>query len=167
MGVKWKTTINKLPEVIATTKTVEGRKVQVGAASNNAWLAGIHEYGCRIKVTPKMRAFLHHQGLHLKDSTTEIVIPERSFLRTGHDQNVDRIIKQTERALGQVLAGKMTVDDMLDLYGQQMATAIKKYMRDLSDPPNHPYTVDQKGSSNPLVDTGQLIESIIWRKTGI
>lgn len=109
---------------------------------------------------------MHRQGLHLKDSTTEIVIPERSFLRTGHDQNVDRIINQTERALGQVLAGKMTIDDMLDLYGQQMATAIKKYIRDLQSPPNHPYTVEQKGSSNPLVDTGQLIESIEWRKTG-
>ena len=103
----------------------------------------------------------------MKDSTTVIKIPERSFLRTGHDENVDRIIKQTERALSQVLAGKMSIDDMLDLYGQQMATAIKKYMRDLKSPENHPYTVEQKGSSNPLVDTGQLIESIIWRTKGI
>ena len=167
MGVKWKTTINKMPELKASTQAISGRKVQVGVASNDAWLANIHEYGCEIKVTPKMRAFLHRQGLHLKESTTVIKIPERSFLRTGHDQNVDRIIKQTERALGQVLAGKMSVDDLLDLYGEQMATAIKRYIRDLSTPPNHPYTVQSKGSSNPLVDTGQLIESITWRKTGI
>ena len=58
----------------------------------------------------------------------------------------------------------MSVDDMLDLYGQQMATAIKTYMRDLSQPPNHPYTVEQKGSSNPLIDTGAMLESITWRK---
>ena len=114
-----------------------------------------------------MRAFLHHQGLHLKESTTVIKIPERSFLRNGHDENVNRIIAQTERALGQVVAGQMSVDDMLDLYGEQMATAIKTYMRNLKAPANHPYTVEQKGSSNPLVDTGQLIESIVWRKTGI
>lgn len=167
MGVKWKTKVNKLPQVAKTAETINGKKVQVCAASNNAWLASIHEYGCRITVTPKMRAFLHNNGLHLKDSTTEIVIPERSFMRTGHDENVDRIIKQTERALGQVVAGQMSIDDMLDLYGEQMATAIKKYMRDLSSPANHPYTVAQKGSSNPLVDTGQLIESIIWRTRGI
>lgn len=111
-----------------------------------------------------MRAFLHRQGLHLKDDTTVIKIPERSFLRTGHDENVDRVIKQTERAIGQVLAGKMTVDDMLDLYGEQMATAIKTYMRDLSTPPNHPYTVEQKGSSNPLIDTGNFVESITYKK---
>ena len=167
MAVKWKTTFDRIPEVSATTKAISGRKVQVGAAGNNAWLAGIHEYGCTIKVTPKMRAFLHHQGLHLKESTTEIKIPERSFLRSGHDENVDRIIKQTERAIGQVLAGKMSVDDMLDVYGHQMATAIKTYMRNLKSPANHSFTKHQKGSSNPLVDTGQLISSITYRKTGL
>lgn len=165
MGIKWKTKKDDFPKVSANAETLSGKKVQVGALTgDNAWLASIHEYGCTIPVTPKMRAFLHQQGLHLKDSTTVIKIPERSFLRTGHDQNVDRIIKQTERAIGQVLAGKMTVDDLLDLYGEQMATAIKKYMRDLKDPPNHPYTVEQKGSSNPLIDTGGLLESITWRK---
>lgn len=165
MGVKWKTKTNKLPELEMSLKGLKNKKVKVGALKgNHAWLAGIHEYGVRIKVTPKMRAFLHYQGLHLKDSTTEIVIPERSFLRTGHDENADRIIKQTERALGQVVAGEMSVDDMLDLYGQQMATAIKTYIRDISTPPNHPYTIEQKGSSNPLVDTGNLISSIDWKK---
>lgn len=112
-----------------------------------------------------MRAFLHSQGLHLKKSTTHIKIPERSFLRNGHDDNADRVLKQTERALGQVIAGKMSEDDVLDLYGEQMATAIKNYMRDLSTPANHPFTIEQKGSSNPLVGTsGDLIESITWRK---
>lgn len=164
MGVKWKTKFDNIPKVTATAETISNKTVEVGANWANSWLAGIHEYGCEIKVTPKMRAFLHHQGLHLKDSTTVIKIPERSFLRTGHDENADRIIKQTERALGQVIAGKMSIDDMLDLYGEQMATAIKTYMRDLSKPPNHPYTVEQKGSSNPLVDTGALLESIEWRK---
>ena len=165
MGVKWQTKFNKLPKLYATTEALGSRTVQVGALKgDNAWLAGIHEYGCRIEVTPKMRAFLHRQGLHLKDSTTHIVIPERSFLRRGHDENADRVIKQTERALGQVLSGRMTIDDMLDLYGEQMATAIKTYMRDLSNPPNHPYTIEQKGSSNPRIDQGGLIESITWKK---
>jgi phage gpG-like protein len=167
MSVKWKTTINKLPQISANAETIKGRTVTVGPAGSDAWLAAIHEYGCTIKVTPKMRAFLHRQGLHLKESTTVIKIPERSFLRNGHDEHQARVIKQTERAIGQVLAGKMSVDDMLDVYGHQMATAIKKYMRDLKTPENHSFTVEQKGSSNPLVDTGQLISSITYRKTGI
>ncbi len=167
MGVKWTTKTNKLPEISKTLTALSGRSVEVGALNGeNKWLAGIHEYGCNITVTPKMRAFLHRQGLHLSPNTTVIKIPERSFIRTGHDANSDRIMQQTERALGQVIAGKMSIDDMLDLYGEQMSTAIKTFMRDLKTPPNHPYTVEQKGSSNPLVDTGQLIESITWKKGG-
>lgn len=167
MAIKWKTVTNRLPEVSKTVKSISGKKVKVGALSGeNAWLAGIHEYGCRITVTPKMRAFLHANGLHLKDSTTEIIIPERSFLRTGHDENADRILKQTERALSQVVAKKMSIDDMLDLYGQQMATAIKLFARNLDTPQNHPYTIEQKGSSNPLVSTGNMIESITFKKEG-
>ena len=168
MGIKWTTKVNRLPEITQTLQAISGKKVKVGALDGeHAWLAGIHEYGLRITVTPKMRAFLHRQGLHLKDTTTEIVIPERSFLRTGHDENADRILQQTERALSQVIAGKMSIDDMLDLYGEQMATAIKTYARDLSIPANHPFTIERKGSSNPLVGkSGDLIESITWKKEG-
>lgn len=165
MGVKYKTKINKLPEISNTIKKLDGRSVKVGALQGeHAWLAGIHEYGCHIPVTPKMRAFLHSQGLHLKAETTEIIIPERSFLRTGHDQNADRIMKQTDRAIRQVIDGKLSVDDMLDICGEQFATVIKRYIVELSQPGNHPFTAERKGSGNPLVDTGGLVESITWKK---
>ncbi|MDR1021026.1 MAG: hypothetical protein LBL73_09735 [Synergistaceae bacterium] len=44
-------------------------------------IAWVHEYGALIEVTPKMRAYLHSQGLHLKPDTEYVVIPPRSFLR--------------------------------------------------------------------------------------
>jgi phage gpG-like protein len=47
----------------------------------NAELGAIHEFGCTINVTDKMRAYLHHIGIHLRPDTTTIVIPTRSFLR--------------------------------------------------------------------------------------
>ena len=167
MGVKWTTKTNKLPQIKKSLETIGGKQVKVGVFNGeHAWLAGIHEYGCRIPVTPKMRAFLHGQGLHLNPNTTEIVIPERSFIRNGHDANIDRVINQTERAIIQVLAGKMSRDDLCDLCGEQLATAIKTYARNLSKPKNHPYTVEQKGSSNPLVDTGDMIEHIDWKVEG-
>lgn len=163
MGIKCKTTINKLPEISASLETLNGRKIKVGVLKGeHQWLAGIHEYGCNIPVTPKMRAFLHSQGLHLKESTKVIHIPERSFLRTGHDKNIDKVMKTLERAIGLVSAGKMSTDDLLETCGRQLATAIKTYARDVSSPANHPFTIDQKGSSNPLVDTGNMIEGITW-----
>lgn len=168
MGVvKWKTKVNKLPKVSKSVESIEGKKVKVGVFNGeHAWLAGIHEYGCNITVTDKMRAFLHGQGLHLSPNTTVIKIPERSFIRKGHDENANRVIEQTERALGQVIAGNMSVDDMLELYGEQMATAIKTFARNLNSPANHPFTIEQKGSSNPLVDSGDMIEHIEWKTEG-
>lgn len=98
--------------------------------------------------------------------TPSVKIPERSFLRAGHDENVDRVLAQTDRAISQVIAGKMTVDEMLDLCGEQMATAIKTYARNLNRPANSPITTENKGSSNPLVgQTGNMIEGITWEKT--
>lgn len=163
MGIKYVTKTNKLPKISKSLETMSNRKVQIGALNgDHAWLAGIHEYGCEIPVTPKMRAFLHRQGLHLKDETTVIKIPERSFIRSTFDSEGERIMKQTERAIGQVLAGKMSVDDMLDLCGQQFATAIKARMSETDA--NHPFTIEQKGSSTPLTGkSGALVDSITWK----
>ena len=201
MGVKWKTTFDKLPQVTATTKALNGKKIQVGAFNGeHAWLVGIHEFGCTI--TPKRAKYLtvpiHPEAVGRKarsipdlfffqaasgekflakgngDSlefyywlASSVKIPERSFLRAGHDKHAKRVIEQTERALGQVLAGKMTLDDMYELCGQQMATAIKTFARDLNSPPNHSSTILAKGSDNPLVGkTGNMIESITWKVEG-
>lgn len=165
MGARWQTTADGLPQMAQSISGLNGKKVQVGAMQgDNAWLAGIHEYGCNIPVTLKMRAYLHSQGIHLSPNKTHIHIPERSFLRTGHDENADRVLNQTERALSLVINGSMSIDELLDLYGEQMSTAIKKKIRDISSPPNSGVTIERKGSSNPLVDTGGLIESITWRK---
>lgn len=164
MGIKWKTTVNKMPDMTKSIKTLDGRKVEVGVIEGeHQWLASIHEYGCNITVTQKMRAYLHYHGLHLSPNTTTIKIPERSFLRTGHDKNIDKVMKQADRAVEQVAGGYMSDQQLLDLVGQVLATNIKTYARDLSNPPNHPYTVEQKGSSNPLVNTGGMIEGITWR----
>lgn len=95
--------------------------------------------------------------------TRSVVIPPRSFLRNGHDENAERIIKQTERAIPQVLAGKMSIDKLYETYGQQMATAIKTYMQNMSSPANSSATKAAKGTSNPLQDTGSLIEGVTWK----
>lgn len=128
-----------------------------------ARLAAIHEYGCEITVTPKMRAFLHYQGLHLKDTTKVIKIPERSFLRKSHDEKGEQVLKQAERALSLVIHGQMSLEQYMDMVGRNYVTMIKEYIVELDSPPNHPYTVEQKGSDNPLVSTGGLVESISYR----
>lgn len=59
----------------------KAQKQHSDSGLTNAELGAIHEFGCTINVTDKMRAYLHHIGIHLRPDTTTIVIPTRSFLR--------------------------------------------------------------------------------------
>lgn len=58
----------------------------------NATLMMIHENGARIRVTPKMRAFLHSIGMHLKKSTTTITIPPRPVMGPVLDREQENIM---------------------------------------------------------------------------
>ena len=150
--------------MIASIEALSNRRIEIGAIEGeHQWLAAIHEYGCEITVTPKMRAFLHSQGLHLLPTTTVIKIPERSFLRSSHDERGEEVLKKAERALSLVVIGQMSVDQYMQMVGLNYVSMIKKYIVELNSPPNHPYTIEQKGSSNPLVATGGLVESINYR----
>lgn len=163
MGVKWKTNINKFPQMERAAAELNGRRVNVGVYGEQAWLAGIHEYGCKIPVTDKMRAYLHTQGLHLKASTEFITIPERAFLRNGYDLNRDGAISSAESVLPTVLDGSMDSIRFLEMVGLILSSGIKDFATSLDSPPNHPFTTERKGSSNPLVDTGDMIGSIIYK----
>lgn len=162
MKVKWTTKKNLFPKMQQAAAELDGRKVQVGVFGEQAWLAGIHEYGCKIKVTDKMRAYLHSQGLHLKNSTEYITIPERAFLRNGYDGAREEVADEAEMVLSEVLAGKLPPELLLNQIGEWIASHIRDYATGLDSPQNHPFTVDKKGSSNPLVDTGGMINAISY-----
>lgn len=162
MGVKWTTKKNRFPEMEQAAAELNGRRVNVGVEGEQAWLAGIHEYGCRIQVTDKMRAYLHSQGLHLKASTQYITIPERAFLRNGYDANKAEVIENAEGILPAVLDGSMDADKFLEMIGLILSSNIKDYAQHLDTPPLHSFTIKQKGSSNPLVDTGDMIGAITY-----
>ena len=165
MAVKWRTTKNNFPKIQANIEGMNGKKVSVGVlgGGENAWLASIHEYGCVIQVTDKMRAYLAKTGLHLKKSTHQIVIPERAFLRNGFDESKDEVIRSAEHVIGDVLSGTMSENQFFEIVGLLLKSKIQDYARDLNSPPNHPYTVANKGSSNPLIDSGDMIGSIDYK----
>lgn len=164
MGAKYSTKKDLIGDMQKNLEALDGRKVEVGCLKGkHQWLAAIHEYGCRITVTPKMRAYLHSQGIHLKKSTTQIVIPERSFIRAGYDDRIDGVMKHANVLMQSVLNGKMDEQKFLKTLGLYLSSEIKEYATNLSDPPNSSFTVKQKGSSNPLWDTGQMIGGITYK----
>lgn len=164
MKIKRTTKKSRFPEMEQAAAELNGKRVLAGVSGEQAWLAGIHEYGCKIEVTDKMRAYLHGQGLHLKASTKYITIPERAFLRNGYDQSKEKIISDAESVLGDVLSGNMPVETFLNnIIGLPLESAIKDYATELDNPPNHPFTIARKESSNPLVDSGDMIGAISHR----
>lgn len=164
MGIKVKVTsdVKSLNKAFAELKALNGRKVNIGipAGSKEAQIAAIHEWGVTITVTEKMRNWFKGQGYPLKASTTQIVIPERSFFRAGMDSEGKKIIKNYSKLIPAVINGKLSATAFLDVLGREVATAIKEYAADLSSPANSGFTVDRKGSSNPLVDSGNMIGAI-------
>lgn len=165
MGLKvtYKQGKDNFPEIRRQLDLVNGSGVEVGVLKGeHKWLAGIHEYGLTMQVTNKQRRYMAARGLILGKTLT---IPERSFLRTGYDKNRDAVMKKAQLLLADVAGGNMSAAKATEGVGIELRDAIKEYATSLDSPPNHPFTVDQKGSSNPLVgETSRMIEGIIWRK---
>lgn len=161
MGCKVKTKKDLTDKLRKIARNLDGTNVNVGVLTGeHQWLAGIHEYGCKIPVTPKMRAYLHHIGVHLKSSTTQIVIPERSFLRAGYDQCRKDVLRKAERLLPDVLDGTMSVEKYFETVGTQLREYIKEYAIELSDPPKQEWPTRDPGKTNPLVMSGDMVDGI-------
>lgn len=92
-------------------------------------------------------------------------IPERSFIRSYYDANRERVIGWIlAAARSYVLNGDRKA---FELVGQKIVGEIQLRIAQGIPPPNAPSTVARKGSSKPLVDTGQLRSSITYKVEGI
>lgn len=93
-------------------------------------------------------------------------IPERSFIRAGYDTEKKNIINDAEKLTKKVVAMEMKPQTAANLLGDAAKGRIQEFAIDLRDPPNAQSTIDKKGSTNPLVDTGQMIGSIDYKVKG-
>lgn len=90
-------------------------------------------------------------------------IPERSFLRsTFYGHAADGLAKMCATLSKAILEGKMDETRALGLLGLWAVSEVRKTIRAGIEPELAPATIAAKGSSLPLVDTGQLINSITW-----
>ena len=113
-----------------------------------AQIATVHEFGKTIR-QPNMKRTIR--------------IPERSFLRATVDQYREAIARrQVLLSQGYVL-GKFELKPAMELLGQYVVGLIKQRIANGIAPPNSPWTIAKKGSSKPLIDTGQLRNSITYK----
>lgn len=95
-------------------------------------------------------------------------IPARPFMRTAFDENVDKIFQRFYKGRRGIVDGLINQDQAMNDIGLYMQTLIKKSITNGDWASNAPYTVKQKGSSKPLIDTGIMLNSVTFaiRKAG-
>ena len=57
------------------------------------------------------------------------------------------------------------LEKSLEMVGNVAVGRVKQYMIDLKTPPNKQSTINKKGSSNPLIDTSALMQSVTYNVT--
>jgi hypothetical protein len=144
--VKRVTPLSKYEAHVGILASKGGTTAHVGAASKGQTitlleLAAIHEFG-----SPKAN------------------IPERSFIRSTFNnpagqEELKRVYAKLAKA---VMNGKMTAEKALELLGMQAMVKNTILSGEGVPPPNAISTIIAKGSSRPLVDTGQLVGSITY-----
>lgn len=142
-----------------------------GEDINNAELAYIHTNGVRAagmkaetdkaveEGTPyplALQAYIKEHG------SPAYRVPPRPFLEPGIEKHLDMVESGMKAALLDVLNGGDGRAQRESL-GATMAAKVQAYFQeDNGWPPNAPSTIKNKGSAQPLVDTGALRQSITY-----
>lgn len=85
-------------------------------------------------------------------------LPERPFFRQANEEAKASLLKILKSDID---VKNMAVDAQLaGKLGAVHAGHIQKAIRDLKDPPLKPQTIERKGSSNPLIDSGLMMQSV-------
>lgn len=103
-------------------------------------------------------AYLNEYGF--QDPEKGINIPERPFMRMTIAREKANWFKMAADIAKKQYKGAERVEMGLRRMGLRMVQNHKKTIRDGVPPPNAPFTIAKKGSSKPLIDTGQMINSI-------
>lgn len=89
-----------------------------------------------------------------------INIPERPFMSNAFDDNRSKYVEALKISAPKILRGEVKVGEVVSKLGIVFADDVREEIINLDTPPNAPSTIKQKGSSNPLIDTGQMKNSV-------
>lgn len=134
----------------------------------------VHEFGANInhpggtpyKILGNGRAIFLKKGDPTATGITQphkITIPERSFMRSTIKEKKAELVRLQVRLWKKIINGVMGEEKGLGLLGEFLADKIKRKIVAIKEPPNAPATLRKKAPrSNPLIDTGQLKNSITY-----
>lgn len=89
--------------------------------------------------------------------------PPRPFLLNAIRKNRSKYLSMLKSSGMKVLTGEMSLDTALSQLGITAQGDVQQEITDLKDPPNSPVTIALKGSSNPLIDSGEMRAKVTWK----
>ena len=145
---------------------------------NNATLGAIHHFGANIDHPGgtaygfatqaaadrnEIRFLAEGEGFVELGRTGphKINIPARPWLDVGVATGTEEYIKVIEQGI----QNGQNPGDLLNVLGVLAAGRAQLYMTNLRSPPNAASTIRRKGSSNPLIDSGALRQSVTFKVT--
>ncbi|WP_235812876.1 hypothetical protein [Roseibium alexandrii] len=90
-------------------------------------------------------------------------IPERPFLHNAMADHRSEYRGHMRKSAAKILKGQTALQTVLSKLGVLAQGHIQGEITNLSSPPNSPVTVERKGSSNPLIDTGEMRQAVTWK----
>ena len=91
-------------------------------------------------------------------------VPARPFMGLSSadiNNQCAPILEQSAAALNN--NNTQQYDQLLDAAGNLAAGIVKQQITDLRSPPNAQSTIERKGSSNPLIDTGLMRQTVTYK----
>lgn len=86
-------------------------------------------------------------------------IPERPFMIPAGNKAANKTINITVGSI----AGGMDEQQALSKAAIMFKNSIQREITNLKEPPNAESTILKKGSSNPLIDSGDMRQSVQWK----
>ena len=92
-------------------------------------------------------------------------IPARPFVSDCAEKNAGQIQEAQKRLVYRVYQGSLSADGVLAELGAWYVNVQKGHILHGGWTPNAPATIKRKGSNKPLVDTGQLVNTVDWERS--
>lgn len=89
-------------------------------------------------------------------------IPARPWLDVG----VESVTEELGQTIEDAIEDGENLDQILNRLGVIAVAGVQEYITALNTPPNAASTIRMKGSSNPLIDSGELRASVTYQITG-
>lgn len=90
-------------------------------------------------------------------------VPERPFMRNAMRANRSAYLSAMRSSAAKLVMGQTSLSQIMSKLGILAQGDIQGSITSLSSPPNSPVTIEIKGSSKPLIDSGEMRAAVTFK----